>query len=774
MIGTRSYQSRWKMIFILLPVILSLLWGSTHAAPVRAAPAASIFQSGWFTIVRGDPSGNGQAQELYMLTDDTGQSSILRIDDAVAESAGGILSFDHKHVSITADSRQIPVARGSPSVLIVNSISLDPLERSATSGADLWPAVTGSQPWISILCKFGDVPVEPHDLAFFQGMYSGTLPGLDHYWREQSYDLVNVAGSGAVGWFTLPKPRSSYIYDMDANGEVEADLWLLAADCTGVADSSVDFSQYVGINMMFNEWLDCCAWGGGYYAALDGVSKVWSTTWEPPWAYADISVIQHEMGHGFGLPHSSGNYGQTYDNAWDVMSSDRFNCAASTDPTYGCIGQHTIAYHKDLLGWIPAPQKFAVAGGSATVTLEQLAQPATGDYRMVRVPIAGSSTHFYTVEVRRQVGYDVKVAGPAVIIHQVDTTRDRPARVIDIDGNGDTGDAGAMWEVGETFTDVAHGISMYVDATTATGFVVTITNAGGLTIPSLIAPPDGSHVLSRCVGFDWTDVTGASGYHIQVSRSSTFRTTLANATSKKSEYTTCALPTGLTLWWRVQARVGGTYRAWSGQWSLEMPIPPSRPVPKAPISGALIKDYTPLLDWFDSTLPANTVHAFDHYELELATNASFATDVMDFTTPVGDRFASSYTIPDSSGLAPNRTYYWHVRAYNAGAEYSAWSATRSFRTAILPPALGLPANGSAVDSRRPVFDWGDVEGASRYKIQISRTSTFGTMVIPATVVSSTFTPGAALPSGVTLYWRVQAVGKNGPSLWSEAWSFTTP
>jgi hypothetical protein len=134
--------------------------------------------------------------------------------------------------------------------------------------------------------------------------------------------------------------------------------WEAAAqDCTGVANPTVNFSPYIGINLMFNDVLDCCAWGGGWYGCLDGICKVWSMTWEPPWGYENVGVIAHETGHGFGLPHSSGNYGQTYDNQWDLMSDLWSPCGrGATDPVYGCLGQHTISYHKDLLGWIEPAQ----------------------------------------------------------------------------------------------------------------------------------------------------------------------------------------------------------------------------------------------------------------------------------------------------------------------------------------------------------------------------------------------------------------------------------
>ena len=205
-------------------------------------------------------------------------------------------------------------------------------------------------------------------------------------------------------------------------------------------------------------------------------------TWEPPWGVSDISVIAHEMGHGFGLPHSTAimrdinNTGPVYDNAWDVMSQDRYNCAAATDPTYGCMAQHTISYHKDLSGWIPASRKITIpAPVSATkLILEDLAAPASSNYQMVTIPIGGSATNFYTVEARRFTGYDVKLPGEAVIIHNVDTTESIPALLVPA-GLSAT-DPDVRYTVGETFTDTTNNISVIVNSATATGFEVTILN----------------------------------------------------------------------------------------------------------------------------------------------------------------------------------------------------------------------------------------------------------------------------------------------------------
>src|SRR5690606_27928811 len=262
---------------------------------------------------------------------------------------------------------------------------------------------------------------------------------------DVSYGLIDVGGSAAFGVYTLPQPLAYYL----PNGDPQ--LNALANDCAAAADADVNFPTFSGINFMFNADIGCCAWGGKHTLALDGATKSYSTSWLPPWAYNNISVVMHEMGHGFGLPHSSGDYDETYDSPWDVMSRDRVNCAITRDPVYGCVGQGTIRYHKDILDWIPPDRKYTHVSGEQTLTLERLSLPGDEGYLMAQIPIDGSSTHFYTVEARRKVGYDAKLPGEGVIIHEVITNRTRPARVVDIDNDGDPGDAGAIWLPGETF-----------------------------------------------------------------------------------------------------------------------------------------------------------------------------------------------------------------------------------------------------------------------------------------------------------------------------------
>lgn len=486
--------------------------------------------TGVITVQWGDgaPGAGERPRQELTFTEDGGQRYKLAADENITKTLGGLAALDCKRATIdgSVDSTQSRGATVDQPILRASSIALQ------DRGARVATRVAGAQKFVTILCRFGDTTsVTPHPKSYLDTLMGNAYPGLDHYWRETSYGQINLVGSVVVGWYNLPQPRSYYIPGGNLSHQRAAN------DCTAAAESDVFFPDYVGINLIFNQDLDCCAWGGSAVLTRDGVTRVWSMTWMPPWGYENQYVLGHEMGHAFGLPHSSGPYSATYDSRWDIMSGG--GACRTRDATYGCVGVNTISYHKDALNWFPSNRRYVAAPGSTQdISIERIGQVPVGSetYQMARIPIGGSTTRFYTVEARRFIGYDNEIPAEGVVIHRVDTTRsDRLAQIVDSDGNGNPNDSGATWAPGETFTDSANGMSVSVLAMASDRFTVRVSL--GAAPP---APTNNNFASATTIASTPLTVTADTG----------------GATTESNEPTgidrVCA-PIGATLWFKYVA-----------------------------------------------------------------------------------------------------------------------------------------------------------------------------------------------------------------------------
>jgi hypothetical protein len=82
---------------------------------------------------------------------------------------------------------------------------------------------------------------------------------------------------------------------------------------------------------------------------------------------------------------------------------------------------------------------------------------------------------------------------------------------------------------------------------------------GTVSAPTLVSPAaDSRFKPGTSITFDWSDVSNAASYTLQISDNDKFSSTLVSQTVTTSQFTTATLPTK-TLWWRVRSNsVSGT------------------------------------------------------------------------------------------------------------------------------------------------------------------------------------------------------------------------
>lgn len=322
--------------------------------------------------------------------------------------------------------------------------SLQSISLAADVPEPVAPPVIGNKPWIVLRCAFPDQSwtIPGSWSAFFSDEYALG------YWREVSYGAISIAGSHATRSYTLPHPVADYTTPGEDQPSVSSRD--MERDCLAAADGDVYFPDYYGISFVYALQTDR-ATGGLHTLNLDGQSRTYGATWTDE-ETSGGNIQLHEMGHAFGLPHSLDS------GRWDLMA--------------GGFG-HMIAYHKEVLGWIPPERIFTLSANSqAQITLERLAVPPPSGYLMARIPIPGG-THFYTVEARRWAGFDDNLSDEAVLIFEVDPTRYEPAHLVKATMVPDPAQQD-RWTPGMVFVDPTSNITICVLAEASTGYAVAL------------------------------------------------------------------------------------------------------------------------------------------------------------------------------------------------------------------------------------------------------------------------------------------------------------
>ncbi|MFQ5454664.1 MAG: fibronectin type III domain-containing protein [Nitrospirota bacterium] len=225
-----------------------------------------------------------------------------------------------------------------------------------------------------------------------------------------------------------------------------------------------------------------------------------------------------------------------------------------------------------------------------------------------------------------------------------------------------------------------------------------------------------------------------------------------------TSYSDTGLSADTEYFYRVMARItGGTNSAWSNEVNVRtLPLPPAAPTS---LSVTVVSESRIDLSWIDNAANESGFKI----ERKIGAGGTYAEI---------DLIGGNFTNYNDTGLVPNTTYYYRIRATNAGGD-SAYSNEASGTTVIITPPNSLSA--TAVSSSQVDLTWTDLSAnETGYKIE-RKTGAAGTYAQIATVGQDiTQFTDAGLIDGISYYYRVRGYNAQADSGYSNEANVVTP
>lgn len=278
-----------------------------------------------------------------------------------------------------------------------------------------------------------------------------------------------------------------------------------------------------------------------------------------------------------------------------------------------------------------------------------------------------------------------------------------------------------------------------------------------ITTPDLPVTISATGVTASQFISNWNAVTGSDDYLLDVSTNSGFTSFLSGYNgfvTSSNNSTINSLLAGTTYYFRVRARNSGGISGYSNTTS----VVTTPPVPST-IAASGISSSSFTAKW-------NSATGATGYKLDVAEDNSFTSILAGYSDV--SVVSTSYSVV---GLTSGITYYYRVRAINAGGTSSNSNVT-SVITVTDPPiadaATSILNNGFTAN-------WQSSIGATSYQIDVSLSNTFSPNLSGYNSLSVTGTNYSVtgLASGQTYYYRIRAVNSGGVSTHSNIVSTIT-
>ena len=156
---------------------------------------------------------------------------------------------------------------------------------------------------------------------------------------------------------------------------------------------------------------------------------------------------------------------------------------------------------------------------------------------------------------------------------------------------------------------------------------------------------------------------------------------------------------------------------------------------------------------------------------EWGTNSALSSYASTTTQSLGASGSSASVKADLTGLTESTVYYFRVMAQNSlGTQRS---SILSFTTLPKAVTLSSPADAATNQTTSPTLSWNASPGAIRYRLQLSTSSSFTTVLLDDSTLTTTSRQVGPLAYSTTYYWHVRVTTAAVIGLYSQTFSFST-